>query len=287
MSTHTETIETVEATTETVGAATRPESCPNCGAELNGEYCQRCGQKRIHRHELAVKHFFGHTVLHEFTHLDSNKILTTLRDLILRPGALTAEYLAGRKGRHVNPIRIYLTFSALYFLFAWGALLDFRAGNISDAHRQPRMVAAAQRKGVEPQAFVSKVYQKAEKYSAALRFASVLLSGLFLTALFYGARKYYVEHLIFSLHFYSFDFFCKSLFAVLIIASGAAGYKPPTLALDLFYPVALVYLVFAIRRVYRESWPRTILKSVVLFVCETALFFAVNIAGFVVAFATA
>lgn len=284
MSTHTETIEAVEA----VEAAPRSESCPNCGADLNGEYCQRCGQKRIHRHELAVKHFFGHVVLHEFTHLDSNKILKTLRDLTLRPGLLTAEYLAGRKGLHVNPIRVYLTFSAIYFLFAWGALLDFRAGTMRDeAHRQPRMVAAAQRKGVEPQAFAGKVYQKAEKYSAALRFASVLVSGLFLAALFYGARRYYVEHLIFSLHFYSFDFFCKSLFALLIIASGAAGLKPPTLALDLFYPVALVYLVFAVRRVYGEPWPKTILKSVVLFVCETALFFAVNIVGFVVAFSTA
>jgi len=280
MSTHTETIDAVEA-------MPRSEPCPNCGADLNDEYCQRCGQKRIHRHEFAVKHFFGHVVLHEFTHLDSNKILKTLRDLILKPGLLTAEYLAGRKGRHVNPIRIYLTFSALYFLFAWGALLDFRAGNVRNASGQPRMVAAAQRKGVEPQAFVEKVYQKAEKYSAALRFASVLVSGLFLTFLFYGARRYYVEHLIFSLHFYSFDFFCKSLFALLIVASGAAGFKPPTLALDLFYPVALVYLVFAVRRVYQESWPKTVLKSVVLFVCETVLFFAVNILGFVVAFSTA
>ncbi len=280
MATNTETIDTIEA-------APRSESCPNCGADLNGEYCQGCGQKRIHRHELAVKHFFGHVVLHEFTHLDSNKILTTLRDLILRPGLLTAEYLAGRRGRHVNPIRVYLTFSAIYFLFAWGALLDFRAGSVRDASGQPRMAAAAQRKGVEPQAFVTKVYQKAEKYSAALRFASVLVSGLFLTLLFYGARRYYVEHLIFSLHFYSFDFFCKTLFALLIIALGAAGLKPPTLALDLFYPVALVYLVFAVRRVYRETWPRTVLKSVVLFVCETALFFAVNIVGFIVAFSTA
>ena len=165
--------------------------------------------------------------------------------------------------------------------------MDFRAGNVRDAYRQPGMAAAARRRGVEPQAFVTKVYQKAEKYSAALRFASVLVSGLFLTLLFYGARRYYVEHLIFSLHFYSFDFFCKTLFALLIIASGAAGFKPPTLALDLFYPVALVYLVFAVRRVYKESWPKTLSKSVVLFVCETALFFAVNIVGFVVAFSTA
>lgn len=279
MATHPETIETAEAVSQS-------ELCPNCGADLNGEYCHHCGQKKIHRHEFTVKHFFGH-ILHEFTHLDSNKILKTFRDLIIRPGLLTEEYLAGRKGRHINPIRVYLTFSALYFLFAWGALLEFRSGSIKDAYRQPRVVAMAQRKGVEPQAFAEKVYQKAEKYSAALRFASVLMSGVFLTVLYYGMKRYYVEHLIFSLHFYSFDFFCKSLFALLIIVSGSAGLKLPTLALDLFYPIAFFYIIFALRRVYKESWPRTLLKSVVLFVCETALFFAVNIIGFIIAFSTA
>ena len=48
------------------------------------------------------------------------------------------------------------------------------------------MVAAARRHGVEPREFVGKVYQKAEKYSAALRLAGVLVSVLFLTVLFYG-----------------------------------------------------------------------------------------------------
>lgn len=279
MATQFETIERAEAVSQT-------ELCLNCGADLNGEYCHRCGQKKIHRHEFAIKHFFGH-ILHEFTHLDSNKILKTLRDLMFRPGLMTAEYLAGRKGLYINPIRVYLTFSALYFLFAWGALLEFRGGGVRDAYRQPRIVAMARKKGVEPQAFAEKIYQKAEKYSAALRFASVLMSGLFLTVLYYGMKRYYVEHLIFSLHFYSFDFFCKSLFALLIIISGVVGLKPPTHALDLFYPVAFIYLIFALRRVYKESWSRTLLKSVVLFVCETALFFAVNIIGFIIAFSMA
>jgi hypothetical protein len=138
---------------------------------------------------------------------------------------------------------------------------------------------------VEPQALAEKIQQKAEKYSAALRFVSVLLSGVFLTLLYYRTRKYYVEHLIFSLHYYSFDFFCKSVFALLFIVSTAVGLRLPTQILNLFYPTALVYLIFAIRRVYKQSWTTTLLKSVVLFVCKTLLFIAVNMAGFVIAFA--
>ncbi|HWN11683.1 MAG TPA: DUF3667 domain-containing protein [Pyrinomonadaceae bacterium] len=259
------------------------ERCPNCESTLTGEYCQKCGQKKIHSHDFAVTHFFGH-VVHEFTHLDSNKAQRTFTSLLFRPGLLTHEYWAGRKGRYIQPLRIYLTFSALYFLFAWGALSDIRGGGVQGLSQSPMVVRMAQQKGIAPSALAEKVQQKAEKYSAGLRFGSVLISGVFLSLLYFRRKKYYVEHLIFSLHFYSFDFFCKSVFALLFILAAALGTKLPTQVLNLFYPTALVYLIFALRRVYKQSWPKTLLKSVILFVCETLLFIAVNMAGFIIAF---
>lgn len=268
---------------ESPEAVSKREYCLNCGAEMAGEYCHACGQKRIHRHEFGLKHFFGH-VLHEFTHLDSNKILRTLSALLIKPGLLTAEYLAGRKGSYINPIRVYLTFSAIYFVFAWGVLSDVRAGGGHDPRLMRSITAIAQKKGVEPQALAEKIYQKAEKYSGVLRFASVLISGLILTLLYYGSGRYYVEHMVFSLHYYSFDFFCKSAFALLFVVSAALGAKLSPVVLNLFYPVALTYLIFALRRVYKESWGKTLLKSGVLFACETLLFIAVNIMGFIIAF---
>ncbi len=146
------------------------------------------------------------------------------------------------------------------------------------------VVTMAQRRGVEPTALAEKIQQKAEKYSAGLRFGSVLVSGVFLSLLYFRSKKYYVEHLIFSLHFYSFDFFCKSVFALLFIVAAALGTKLPTQVLSLFYPTALIYLIFALRRVYKQSWPRTLLKAMILFVCETLLFIAVNMAGFIIVF---
>jgi hypothetical protein len=261
----------------------QPILCANCGAEMAGDYCHRCGQKKVDRHDFSVKHFFGH-LIHEVTHLDGNKIIKTLVALLFRPGLLTAEYLAGRKGTYLNPIRIYLTFSALYFLFAWGTLANIRAGGVERTARSPATIAMARKKGMEPRALADKVYQKTEKYSAVVRFVSVLISGLFLSLLYLGTKRYYVEHLIFSLHYYSFDFFCKTIFALLFIVSRTLGHQFPVMVLNLFYPVAFVYLVLALRRVYRQGWPITVTKSLVLFVCETLLFIGVNIAGFVIAF---
>lgn len=266
---------------ETSEATIAPERCLNCHEVLTGRFCHACGQKKLHRHEFAIKHFFGH-LIHEFTHLDSNKILRTLLALVFRPGLLTSEYLAGRKSSYINPIRIYLTFSALYFLFAFATLSDVRGGASRTARSSP-IIAMARQRGVEPRVFADRIFQKTEKIVVSLRFGSVLISGLFLSVLYIGMRKYYVEHLIFSLHYYSFDFFCKSLFALLYIVVAAVGVKLSGSVLNLFYPVGLVYLVFALRRVYQESWARTGGKALVLFFCETALFFALNMAGFFVA----
>src|SRR5688500_6265824 len=257
-------------------------ACPNCATVLIGAHCHSCGQKRIHSNELALKRFVAR-VAGDITDIESSKIFKTLRAMFMKPGLLTTEYLAGRRGNYIGPIKLYLTFSALYFLFAWGALADIRGGTERTV-RTPMLVNVARKRGVEPAVLADTVHQKAERYASAFRFFSVLISGTFLAALYFRMRKYYVEHLVFSLYYYSFDFFSKSLFALLFLVSAAIGIKLPTLVLNFFYPIALIYLVFALRRVYQQRWAMTVLKAVVLFACETVLFIAVNIGGFVIAY---
>ena len=105
----------LEEAQESVAAA---ERCRNCGVELIGEYCHTCGQKAFHQNEYSVRRFTKHA-LNELTDLESNKIVRTIVALLFKPGLLASEYLSGRKGRFIGPIRLYLTFSAIYFLFAW------------------------------------------------------------------------------------------------------------------------------------------------------------------------
>ncbi len=264
-------------------AATPFDTCPNCSASLLGSHCHECGQKKIDPNEYSLKRFLGRA-LNDFTDLESNKVFRTLVAMIARPGLLTAEYIAGRRGQFLSPLKLYLTFSALYFLFAWTVLSEVRGGSAQRIARHPATVSLAKQRGLDPNAFADKIQDKAEKYASGLRIFSVLISGTFLAALYFRMRKYYVEHLMFSLYYYSFDFFCKSLFALLFLVTAAIGFKLPTLVLNFFYPLALIYLVFALRRVYQQQWTITIAKAVVLFACETLLFVAVNIGGFMIAF---
>ena len=266
-------------------AAAPIENCLNCGTTLHGSHCHECGQKKIHSSEFSLKRFLGR-LIDDFTDLESNKILRTLAAMVFRPGLLAIEYLAGRRGNYIGPVKLYLTFSALYFLFAWAVLSEVRGGSVQRIGRHSATISMARQRGLDPNVLADKISQKAEKYATALRFFSVLISGTFLAALYFRMRKYYVEHLIFSLYYYAFDFFCKSLFAVLFITTAAFGWKLPAMILNLFYPLALVYLIFALRRVYKQKWPMTLLKAVVLFACETLLFMAVNIGGFVIAYST-
>ena len=87
--------------------------CLNCGNEISDRYCSHCGQENVNPKE-STGHLVGHFVS-DITHYDS-KFLTTIRDLLFRPGFLTTEYLTGRRVRYLNPIRMYLFISFIFFI---------------------------------------------------------------------------------------------------------------------------------------------------------------------------
>jgi len=94
-----------------------PANCLNCNADISGNYCHNCGQEtRTHAPSFMefAHEFIGHYVALE------GRLWGTFTRLLFRPGALTNEYLAGRRRRYVEPLRLYLTLSILFF-----ALLKF------------------------------------------------------------------------------------------------------------------------------------------------------------------
>ncbi|WP_431211247.1 DUF3667 domain-containing protein [Puia sp. P3] len=80
---------------------------------MEERYCSHCGQENTEPKE-SIGHLIGHFI-EDVTHFDS-KLFTTLKDLVLRPGFLTREYVAGRRVQYLNPIRMYIFISAVFFL---------------------------------------------------------------------------------------------------------------------------------------------------------------------------
>lgn len=89
------------------------KTCLNCGNEVAGRFCQVCGQENV-----EPKESFWHLVTHFFndiTHFDG-KFFTTVGLLLRKPGKLSAEYMKGRRMTYLNPIRMYVFTSFLFFL---------------------------------------------------------------------------------------------------------------------------------------------------------------------------
>lgn len=91
----------------------KEKDCLNCGATVMGRYCHICGQENT-----VPKESFGKLVLHFFydiTHFDG-KFFESLKYLLFRPGFLSKEYVKGRRASYLNPVRMYVFTSAIFFL---------------------------------------------------------------------------------------------------------------------------------------------------------------------------
>src|ERR1044072_1584709 len=86
--------------------------CENCGAELQGHWCAQCGQPAI-EYRRSFRYVVA-DLLNEFLNWDS-KFFTSIALLIVKPWRLTNEFLAGKRVRYVNPLRLYLLPSILFF----------------------------------------------------------------------------------------------------------------------------------------------------------------------------
>ncbi len=87
--------------------------CSNCGTEVKQNFCSKCGQKYLDHKETL-----GHLFLHFFedvTHFDS-RFHKSISPLFFKPGFLTNEYNAGKRTMYLNPVRMYIFVSLIYFL---------------------------------------------------------------------------------------------------------------------------------------------------------------------------
>ena len=91
----------------------KEKDCLNCGAVVAGRYCQNCGQENILPKQTTwglITHF-----VYDIFHFDG-KFFHTLNKLLFRPGFVAKEYVTGKRMRYLDPIRMYLFTSAVFFL---------------------------------------------------------------------------------------------------------------------------------------------------------------------------
>ncbi len=149
--------------------------CEDCGAELHGQYCSKCGQmavdyRRSFRRVIA-------DVAESFLNWDS-KFTKTLGLLMIRPGWLTNQFTTGRRTRYLHPLRVYLLVSVVFFLCARFLPIspaarssgDFTPQNRAEIEESINKIPALPN---DLRAEVSKALREEEKKSAARKDAAV------------------------------------------------------------------------------------------------------------------
>jgi hypothetical protein len=101
-------------------------ACPNCDAAVSGHFCHQCGQETV-LHPPSTREFL-HEFIGHYVALEG-KLWKSLGLLLFRPGRLTLEYIKGRRVRYVQPLRLYLTFSLIFF-----AVMKYNGHEDSTAH---------------------------------------------------------------------------------------------------------------------------------------------------------
>ena len=216
-------------------------ACLNCGAPLSGTWCAQCGQRvtatRPTVHELL------HEAFHEFSHFDG-KIIRTIALLLFRPGALTAEFLEGKRARSVTPIRLYLVCSLFFF------------GVLSLTPAAPMHMTVTKEAGTKLTQAAARINKDPAILGHAMStafpkvmFILMPLFALIVFAFYWRAERMYVPHFYFAVHYHAFAFVALALYE----ATTPLNSAPFRILRLLLFLTLFVYLAMALRRVYGGS----------------------------------
>jgi hypothetical protein len=238
-----------------------------------------------------MKHM-AHDALHDLLHFDT-KLFKTIPLLLFKPGALTEKTLQGESG-YVRPFTLFVFTNFLFFMVKSKGLFQYTL----DTYKQnPFFGDIITRKlaqyGISPEILT-------ERFNIAMRFEQkeylvimVPLFALLLSGLYLIRRRPFAMHIIFAFNFYAWFIIFMMLLPLifLLVALGLMLFhiSPALLNTEncLIFTLlgsCLVYLTFALRRVYRDRWWLLPFKSIILsfsvlaliiFVYRPVLFFIV------------
>src|SRR6266478_6188379 len=231
--------------------------CENCGAELQGHWCAQCGQAAI-EYRRSFRYVVA-DLLNEFLNWDS-KFFTTIALLILKPWRLTNEFLAGKRVRYVNPLRLYLLASILFFFAVnYGAKgINFDASKLGPKDRADLEAEVKKGEhGTKMGLFISTLFSNLPY----MMLCCIPLFACVLKVLYIRRRIFYIDHLIYALHIHTF--FYTSIMLIVLATIGLNHVAPGVLA---GWLIALLWIAFvtqiflSIRYVYRQGWFFSIFK---------------------------
>lgn len=230
--------------------------------------------------DLTLREFLNETT-EQLANWDG-KIPQTLKTLVLKPGLLTKDFLAGRRARWLMPLRVYLICSVAYFVakpaveaITHRSAREMARFSLTDSTGSIQLSAedsAEVAKGLPARLFGAEHLLRAARDSkrlnkeinASMPRAMFVLLPIFalLTRLAWRKRlPRYPAHLYLALHVHA------AWFAAMTVSTILGGWVPLAIAGVVGVAMAVYIVWYALasfRNVFEESWVRTIAKSAVV-----------------------
>jgi hypothetical protein len=247
-----------------------PITCASCGHGFSSPYCPECGERRPTDRHYDLRHFF-HEVLEIFFHVD-HTLPRTLKTLLVRPGTLTSEFMQGRRKPFLGPLQLFLIVNLLFFLVQSfvgiiGSEFDVLTSPLQVHMNYSRYKTLAgqmvERKIADERISYDKLelaFNHSVKVNAkSLVVVMVPVFALGVVLLNLKRRRFVVEHLVFSLHFFAaFMLFISmlDLFVALLLRLPGRIYNPVwanrVIGVNMIAAV-MAYLFRAVKRTYSAS----------------------------------
>jgi hypothetical protein len=233
-------------------------TCANCGGAIDGNFCSVCGQRRLRADDLSLRHAWRHLV-DQMLDVDG-RIFRTLATLFKRPGQLTLDFLEGRRAKYIHPLRLFLVFSAIYFV-AEGRPYSAMILNSRPMESTLEMMRVkAAREGVPYETMLDRAADRAHLAYKSAFIASVVANGACFWLFFHRRWKYFAEHMVTALHISCIAMTVTLLFGVLGRMFNLEAILSGFAAVGL-----LTYANIAVRKVYAGERPYTFGVCVALF----------------------
>jgi hypothetical protein len=256
-------------------------TCASCGHAFSSPYCPECGERRPADRHYDLRHFF-HEVLEILFHVD-HTLPRTFKTLLVRPGGLTSEFMEGRRKPYLGPLQLFLIVNLLFFLVQSfvgiiGSEFDVLTSPLQVHTRYSRYRALAsgivERKITDERISYDKL-QLAFNHSVKVNAKSLVVVmvpvfALGVALLNLKRRRFVVEHLVFSLHFFAaFMLFISmiDLFVAILLRLPGRIYNPlwgnRIIAVAIIAAV-MAYLFRALKRAYSASSTASATNAVLL-----------------------
>lgn len=249
------------------------ETCASCGAKLKGEYCRKCGEKKIiPERDFSLKKFLKQNLWH-FMNLDY-KMLRSGWLLFSKPGFLTAEWIAGRRVNYMKPWQLFIVVGLLFYFFLPTTPVYFSTpDDLIIGYKRHKVLMNTFyydfENALSKKAIANQVNEEILKINIAAKASENSKTLLFLVIPFWGGLIYLffqkkmpwlAPHLIFAMHGITFYMLADlAIHAVIEIVDFSIHKK--SIILPLLLIIFSFFLFLAIQRVYENSLSRTLLKT--------------------------